>query len=183
MCWRKQMSKAPLTIDFKLQKEFRDQLIDLDRTVYQQEPYQNQLLIAERRPEAYTIIRRGDQVVGYGLVLPLRKAAFDSLKKGKIWESELDVKCLADRTPAGFYISSIAARPDASERERAMIVGSTVSPPLRINFETVAIPISEAGARICINLLRMTPVWSNPEWKGLGDYIPTLYRKGEQNEN
>ncbi len=169
---------SPLTIDFKLQKEYFGQLIDIDKAVFQQEPRPNQVAIAEKRPELYTIIRRGDKVVGYGLVLPLRKAALTALKEGRIWEDELDLGCLTDRLPTGFYISSIAAIQDASERERAMIVGSTVSPPLRIPIETIAIPISEAGDRICRNLLRMIPFQSRPEIKGIGGYTPTTYQHG-----
>ncbi len=168
----------PLTIDFKLQREHFGQLIDIDRIVFRQEPHPNQVAIAERRPELYTVIRRGDHVVGYGLVLPLRKAALTALKEGKIWEDELNIGCLTDRLPAGFYISSIAAIQDASERERAMIVGSTVSPPFRTPFETIAIPISEAGNRICRNLLRMIPVRARTEVKGIDGYTPTTYQRG-----
>ncbi len=168
----------PLTIDFKLQKEHVGKLIEIDRIAYQQEPHQNQLLIAERRPELYTIVRRGDHVVGYGLVLPLRKAVFKALKEGRMWEDELGFDCLTDRLPAGFYIASIAAKLEASQRERAMIVGSTVSPPLRARAETIAIPISDAGDRICRNLLRMSPILSNPALKGLAGYVPTVYSGG-----
>ncbi len=168
---------SPLTIDFKLQKEHFGQLIDIDRAVFQQEPHQNQIAIAERRPELYTVIRRGNDVVGYGLVLPLRKTALKALKEGRMWEDEIGLDCLTDR-PVGFYISSIAAKLDASERERAMIVGSTVSPPFREKHETIAIPISEAGDRICRNLLRMMPVRSRTELKGLDGYIPIVYSGG-----
>ena len=172
----------PLTIDFKLHKGHIDQLTAIDRVVYHQEPDQNQMAIADRRPELYTIIRRGDFVIGYGLVLPLRKAVFKALKTGQIWEDEINLECLTERLPTGLYITAIATVPGASERERAMLVGSTVSPALRTPIETITVPISEAGDRICRNLLRMTPMRSRTELKGIAGYIPTIYTTEEPHD-
>lgn len=167
----------PLVIDNKLERAYLDQLVALDRTAYHQEPTRVSLDWAERRPEMYTILRRGDYVVGYGLVLPLRQAPFEALQDGNIWEDELLVSCLSDSsTPDGYYLASIVAVPNATARERAMIVGVTVGPLLRAPRETIAIPVSSAGERIC-HILQMQQRWSSLVLPGLDGYRPSLFAK------
>jgi hypothetical protein len=57
-----------------------------------------------------------------------------------------------------------------------MIVGSTICSVLRAPRETMAIAVSEAGARIA-EMIKITPRWSILNLRSLDDYRPTMFSK------
>lgn len=166
-----------LEIDAKLSSTYLDQLLEIDRQAFGIEnPDPVSLSWAEKRPELYTVLRQGEEVRGYGLTLPLRKAMHEALKQGQAWEEDLALSALATGKPAGHYLAAIAAVPNATERERALLVGATIGPLLRAPEEIIAIPVSQAGDRIC-SMIHMNPRWSSITRKGLNGFKPMLYTK------
>lgn len=165
-----------LELDPTLNRHYLDQMIELDKVNYGNYPGENFLDIAQRFPWAYTVLRRGHNVLGYGLALPLKKNAFDALKVAHMDEEELNSKHIGELSPAGFYFASLAVSPDANYRERAMIVGATVGPLLRLSTETIALAVSSQGEKV-LKMIHMNPLWSSLNLRGLGGYRPMLYSK------
>lgn len=172
----------PLIIDCSLDMKYGDQLVDIDRFHFQEEPTTVAKQWAEKKPWMYTVLRRGDSVKGYGIVIPLKKLLFEAIRNGEVWEDGIGLEYIADIHPFGFYIASIASSPEASERERTMLVGATIGQVLKAPIETITIAISDSGERMC-KMVKMDPKWSSLAIKGVGDYKPTMFSKQPERRN
>ncbi len=168
------MRPIPIELDARLERKYVDQVIELDRANYEQDPFPAALAWAEQKPWLYTLLRRGETVLGYGLVIPLIKNAFEALKEGRIWEDEITLDDISETSPDGYYLASIAASADANYRERALIVGSTVGQLLRISKEVIAVPISEAGEKIA-RMIHMEEWRCSLKLPGIETYRPRLF--------
>jgi len=167
---------SSLELDATLKRRYVGQVVELDRINYQQAPFPAALAWAEQRPWMYTLLRRGETVLGYGLVIPLIKSAFEALKEGRMWEDEITLNYIAENSPRGYYLASIAANPEANYRERALIVGSTVGSLLRSPQEVIAVPISEAGDKIA-RMIHMEERWCSLKLPGIEKYRPKLFAR------
>ena len=169
-----------LLLDNELDKAYLEQLCDIDRAAYQLEPTPQALVWAERKPWMYHILRRGDEVLGYTLVIPLRKIAYDAMKQGRIWEEELRVSDIDGTDPKGFYGGSIAASPKVRFNRQPFITGTLcgiLGGQLgRSSREIIAIPITEAGQNLA-EMLKMFPITSELDIKGVDGYSPKVFFK------
>ncbi|MBN2043127.1 MAG: hypothetical protein JW754_04960 [Candidatus Aenigmarchaeota archaeon] len=166
--------RSSIIIDDHLERKYWGQLMEIDRLAYSKEPNPAEMEWAEKRPEMYTVLRRGEKVFGYGLVIKMKSTAMKAMKKAELWEDGIGLDCIANRSPLGYYVASIATLPGSTERERAITVGATVGQILKAPEEVIAIPVSESGDRIC-RMIRMEPLWSSLVLKGMNGYRPTLY--------
>jgi len=137
-------------IEPRLRPELLPQVCLLDLQNYNLSHPENWLRIAEQRPENYTTITRGDNLLGYSLVFPLKKAAYEALRAGRIGDFELQLKDLSEE-PAGFYVASVAS----SMRIRGrfpflggLLVGLVGAQTIKTPKEVIAIPVSRTGKNL-----------------------------------
>jgi len=167
-----------IVLDSALRREDIGQLCDIDRFNFNSEPTANAIELAERRPGMYHVLRRGDEVLGYTLVMPLRKITFDALKQGKIWEDELTVADVSN-SPGGLYICSVAASQRVKNRApfvSGTLVGLVGGQVGRASTEVIAVPVTRVGEKIA-RMLRMVPVESELNVPGVDGYVPSMYVK------
>jgi hypothetical protein len=171
-----------MRVKFGLDKGEMAQIVDIDRQVYGSEPFAVAFQWAEHRPEMYTLITREstknvDRVLGYGLVMPLRKIALDALKDGKMGEEELELKYLAEKDPEGFYIASLAVNPSIRSKfpiVSGLIIGNTIAPAIKGDRETLAVTVTRAGENMC-KLYGMKQVGENNLFKTMEDHKPKVF--------
>ena len=166
--------RVPLHMDARLDPEFLDQIIAIDWEAFNEGPDPFFLQMTETHPDLYVVARRGKQVKAYGLVLPLRKVAFDAIKAGKMWETELALRDLDLSNPHGFYVAAIAAHPRANIWERGMLVGSAMGTVMRVPQETIAVAVSQAGQDIC-HTFNLSPKEVDIPTTGVNGFVPRLY--------
>ena len=127
-------------VEPRIRREFLPQISLLDLENYHLDHPQNWQRIAEQRPEFYTVISRGNNVLGYSLVLPLRREAYESLRAGKIGDFELQPRDISD-DPAGFYVASVAASRQIRNRFPLLcgvLVGLVGAQTIRASKEVIA---------------------------------------------
>lgn len=166
--------RLPLHMDARLDPKFLDQVIDIDWDAFNVGPEPFFLEMTQQHPELYVVARRGDQVKAYGLILPLRRVAFDAIKEGKLWETEFEMHDIDMINPHGFYIAAIAAHPRANIWEKGMLVGTTMGTVLRIPQEAIAVAVSQAGEDIC-HTYNLSPKEVDIPTTGVDGFVPRLY--------
>jgi hypothetical protein len=137
-------------------------------------------MMAEKTPWLYHVLRQGNNVLGYTLVLPLRKTAFNEMKTGEIWENELGFSDINEVNPEGFYLSSVAASSKVISAQQNYITGrlcGVAGGQLgRSSKPVIAVPITEKGQSI-LEMLNMKPIESNLDIKGVNNYKPKVWFK------
>ena len=143
--------KMGLILDPELDRSYIEQLCDIDRISFQSEPFQNALEWAKQKPWMYSVLRRGNDVLGYTLIMPLRKNAYESIKKGRMWETEISVIDIDNTHPEGFYLASIASARITRNRFpfiNGILCGIAGGQLERASLEIMAIPVTRVGQKI-----------------------------------
>jgi hypothetical protein len=168
-----------IVIDNELDMKYIGQLFDIDKYNFGIEPAKNFLEMSERYPWMYHVLRKGDQVLGYTLVMRLREAAHEALKTGAIWEDELSWTDIDVEGPGGLYLSSVAAAESVKGKYPFVsgllcgIVGGQLG---RLSEEVIAIPVTKSGQNI-VDMLKMHPIESELNIEGIDGYSPKVYVK------
>jgi hypothetical protein len=171
--------KTPFVIDNEVRREYFEQLFRIDASSFSEEPTENEIAWAEERPWMYRVLRRRNDVLGYTLVMPLRKVAFDALRSGRIWEHDIRVKDISD-DPEGFYIGSVASSPSVRLIQPVItgtLLGVMAGQVGRSNKEVMAVPVSRVGEKIA-QTIQMQPLDIFPEAPGVKGHVPQVYVKG-----
>ncbi|MEK6825283.1 MAG: hypothetical protein AABY00_00695 [Nanoarchaeota archaeon] len=165
-----------------------EDLSAIDRACFGREPSEQEIRRALRHPHLFTFITHHDnnreQIVGYGLVLPLNRTAHKAIKEGRMAEEEIGSKHIVPESEAsGIYIASIASLPYHPKISplrmvslRGRIVGYTLGPLLRTPKEVFAIAISHDGESICRET-GMVPQEYQGSLQGLKGYTSQLFTK------
>lgn len=176
--------KRLLILDNELYERYLLQLCEIDRASFGSEPTPQAMQWAKAKPWMYYVLRAGEEVIGYTLVMPLREVAFNAMKKGELWENRLQVSDVADSDPKGFYVASIAA----SNRmlRYSFVVGTLCGILLgelgRCSKPVIAVPITRTGQKLA-EILGMSPIPSELRITGVGGYLPRVFYKPEYEKN
>jgi hypothetical protein len=166
-------------MDSQLKREYIPQLEEIDFATYGTMPSENYRKIASRFPDAYKLLRFGDKVLGYILLLGLNKNCLDALKQGKIGEEEISVIDISQTDPAGIYIASIASAPSVRNQKpfvSGTLVGSLAGRILDFRGEVVAMPVTRTGTNLA-RMLSLEPTEVMSPTDHSYELAPTIWRK------
>lgn len=155
-----------IKLDSRLKRKYIPQIAEIDFATYGAMPSENYEKIALRFPEAYKVIRFGNRVLGYTLVLGLNKRCLDALKQGRIGEEEINIRDISQTSPEGIYIASIAAANFVKNKKpfiSGTLVGILAGQVIDFRGEVIAMPVTRTG----INLAKMISL------KPTGINVPT----------
>ncbi len=172
--------KKQIVLDNELDRKYLGQLCEIDWTAFKLEPTAQAVEWAEENPWMYHVLRRGDDVLGYTLVMPLKKRAYDAMKQGRIFEDELELRDIDNNNPKGLYIGSIAASPKVRFNKHPFVTGTlcgVLGGQLgRSSREVIAIPFTKTGQKLA-EMLKMRPIDSELDIQGVGGYSPRVFVK------
>lgn len=161
----------------RIEREHFNQIAEIDRAAYNQEPDETTLSWAERKPWMYTVLTVGKQVQGYGVVIPVNHFAHEALKRGEMAENELRLKYIALPDEAsGLFIASIAASLKAHSVISSRLAGYVNGSILKVPKEVFAITVSRNGDSMAREIGMQELPYQGP-FKGLDDYVATLFVK------
>jgi hypothetical protein len=168
-----------LSIDSQLKRKYVPQLEEIDFATYGIMPSENYRKIASRFPDAYKLLRFGDKVLGYTLLLGLNKNCLDALKQGKIGEEEISVRDISQTYPEGVYIASIASAPSMRNQKpfvSGTLVGSLTGRILDFRGEVIAMPVTRTGINLA-RMLSLEPTEIVSPTNQSYELVPTIWRK------
>lgn len=136
----------------RLEKEYRDAVLEIDRLDFGLEPTTDQIAIAEKYPELFTVLVANGKVRGYSLIWPLG-SAYDKMISGDLWEDQICATDINVTSPNGYWIASLAAHPDLSKEALNHILIGNLTGRVHGLQNVAATPVTRAGAH-CLYLAR-----------------------------
>jgi hypothetical protein len=167
-----------IIVDPRLEKRFLPQISDLDQINFKLEHPRNWIEISESRSDLYTLIRRGEEVLGYVLIMPLRRPTFEALKSGTLGDYEVGLRDLSEN-PAGIYVASVASSPRIRNKFGfigGLLVGIVGGQIAKVPTEVLAIPISRVGEHMA-RILQMEELQEYDLLPGVEGYQPRIFRR------
>ncbi len=153
------MSK--LTFDSKLNPEYMAQIAAIDVDAYGATPDPAILPIATNFPELYRVLRRGNQVLGYTLAIPLKSEIFHAMKNGEAWEQDITVENV-DPSAKGLYIASIASARNRRAFLSGTLVGVLGEKAMVFDGEVIGTPVTRTGENLA-KMLSFKPTGHFPQ--------------------
>ncbi|MDO8563574.1 MAG: hypothetical protein Q7R87_01045 [Nanoarchaeota archaeon] len=160
----------------RIEREHLRDIANIDRARFNLKNYpEASFEHVAKHPEMYTVLTHNDNVVGYGLVIPVNKFAHEALKRGEMDESELKSRhiTIPDKC-SGLYVASIAAAPNTGAILRSRLVGYTLGSVLRAPKEVFAIAVSQDGDNIAREIGMKDLEYLGP-LKGINGFTPKLF--------
>lgn len=158
----------------KLMPGMEEDIVTINRKAYGVEPHDEHIRIATQFPGQISGIGANGRVQCYADIWRLRKAAFDAMARGEIWENDITRRDIDFSNPFGLYVASIAADPASKKSLNLMLVGNC-SGRIHGHPHVIATPVTKTGR----HLLRLMNFKERPVFFGDQEYAltPQLFEK------
>lgn len=171
-----------LIVHPKISREHIDQITQIDRQRFNISlPSKSLVENALVHPWTYTVLTIDDNVLGYGLVVPVSAFAKEALKRGEMDEDEAITEYFRLPSEAdAFYISSIASRKGTKPVFTSRLVGYTLGSVLRAEKPVFGIAVSKEGENMVQEIGLTMQEYKGP-FKGINGFKPVYAEKEEFN--